>query len=128
MKEEGSSGNGAHSHRPGIGKRVEHIESSAQQMWNEARGAVMDITQSLDLRGRVQRHPYALLAAAAGIGYVLGGGLFTGLTGKLIRIGVRLAALPFVKEELFNIAEGALATFVDRGNTSQDSSRETKGA
>jgi ElaB/YqjD/DUF883 family membrane-anchored ribosome-binding protein len=128
MDQEGTSGNGAHQHRPRIGERVEHIESSAQQMWNEARGAVTDITQTLDIGGRVQRHPYAMLAAAAGIGYVLGGGLFTGLTGKLLRIGVRLAALPFVKEELFNLAEGALATFAQRADDSKGSARESAGA
>ena len=125
MKQEGSSGNGAHDQRPRIGQRVEHIENSAQQMWDEARGVVTDISQTLDIRGRMQRHPYAMMVAAAGVGYVLGGGLFTGFTGKLLRIGVRLAALPFVKEELFNIAEGALAAFVREGT---DNSRETAGA
>ncbi len=104
-----SSGNGAHNHRPRIGERVEHIGTSAQQLWDEARGAVDDLSQTLDFRNRVQKHPYLMLAAAAGVGYILGGGLFTTLTARLLRVGVRLAAIPFVKDELANIAEGAFA-------------------
>jgi len=39
---------------------------------------------------------------------VLGGGLFSRLTGRMVRLGFRLAALPFVKEELLNMARSAL--------------------
>ena len=49
------------------------------------------IGKAIDLRGRVQRNPFGMVAAAAGIGYLLGGGLFSPLTGKLVRIGIRLA-------------------------------------
>src|SRR5689334_15010351 len=92
----------------GFGARVDHIGSSAQQLWSEARGAVTDLSQTLDIRGRVERSPYGTLLAAAGIGYVLGGGLFTPFTARIIRLGVRLAALPFVKDELLGIAESAI--------------------
>lgn len=63
--------------------------------------------QTLDLSGRVQRNPLLMVAAAAGVGYVLGGGLFSPLTGKLVRYGVRLALIPFVKSQLNAIAAGA---------------------
>jgi hypothetical protein len=49
-----------------------------------------------------------MLAAAAAVGFVLGGGLFTSWTGGLVRLGIRLAAVPFVKNELMNVAEAAL--------------------
>jgi hypothetical protein len=100
------TGNGAH--RAGFGQRVEHLGSSAQEFWTEARDMVTDMTQTLDLSGRVQRHPYAMIAAAAGIGYVLGGGLFTSLTARVVRLGLRLAALPLVKDELIGLAEAAV--------------------
>jgi hypothetical protein len=48
-----------------------------------------------------------MLVAAAAVGYVLGGGLFTSWTGGLVRLGIRLAAVPFVKNELMNVAEAA---------------------
>jgi hypothetical protein len=92
----------------GFGHRVDRIGSDAQQLWDDARGAVTDLNASLDLKGRVDRNPYMMLAAAFGVGYVLGGGLFTRTTARVIRLGVRLAALPMVKDELLGMAEAAM--------------------
>jgi hypothetical protein len=96
-------------HRPGIGQRVQEIESSAQHLLDEAKGVMSDLRDTLDLRARVERHPYGTLIAAAAVGYVLGGGLFTSLTGSLVRLGLRLAAVPLVKDELLNLAHSALS-------------------
>ena len=92
----------------GFGHRVDRIGSDAQQLWDDARGAVTDLNATLDLKGRVDRNPYMMLAAAFGVGYVLGGGLFTRTTARVIRLGVRLAALPMVKDELLGMAEAAM--------------------
>lgn len=92
----------------GIGHRMDQIGSDAQQLIDDTRGAVADIGQRLDLRGRVERNPYGMLVAAVGVGYVLGGGLFTPLTGRILKLGLRLAALPIVKDELMGMAEAAL--------------------
>jgi hypothetical protein len=102
-----SSGNGT-AHKGPVGERVDHLSGSAQQFFNDARGAVSDLNGYLDLKGRVHRHPYGMLAAAAGIGYLLGGGLFSPLTGRMVQLGIRLAALPFVKDELLAIAQNTL--------------------
>jgi len=95
----------------GFGHRVDRIGSDAQQLIDDARGAVSDLSATLDLKGRVERNPYGMMAAALGVGYVLGGGLFTPTTARLIRLGVRLAALPFVKDELLAMAENAVRGF-----------------
>jgi hypothetical protein len=92
----------------GFGHRVDQIGSDAAHLWGNARSAVTDLGQTLDLKGRVERHPYGMMVAALGVGYVLGGGLFTPLTARILRLGVRLAALPFVKDELVGMAEAAL--------------------
>ena len=52
------------------------------------------------MRGRVQRNPIGMVLAAAGIGYVLGGGLFSPMTSRLLKIGVRLALVPVIKSQL----------------------------
>lgn len=108
----GQSANGSQSQgnqgQAGFGHRVDQIGSDAQQLWDDARGAVTDLQDTLDLKGRVERNPYMMVLAAFGVGYVLGGGLFTRTTGRLIRLGVRLAALPMVKDELIGMAEAAL--------------------
>jgi hypothetical protein len=95
----------------GFGHRVDRIGTDAQQLIDDARGAVSDLSATLDLKGRVDRNPYGMIAAAVGVGYVLGGGLFTPTTARLIRLGVRLAALPFVKDELLAMAENAVRGF-----------------
>jgi hypothetical protein len=124
-------GNGAHGapHAAGIGERVEQLSDSAQNFWSEARGAVTDLGDAIDVRGRLERHPYGTLAMAAGIGYLLGGGLFTPLTGSIVRLGIRLAALPFVKDELLAMAEGALDNLAQssRGESSTMGSSDTRG-
>lgn len=110
----GTPGNGSQAssgENTGFGHRVDRIGTDAQQLIDDARGAVTDLSATLDLKGRVDRNPYGMIAAALGVGYVLGGGLFTPTTARLIRLGVRLAALPFVKDELITMAETAVRGF-----------------
>ena len=66
-------------------------------------------SNALDIQGRVKRNPYGTVAAAVGIGYVLGGGLFSPLTARIVglglRIGLRLAVLPLLKQEMAELVE-----------------------
>jgi len=70
--------------------------------------ALRDEGLPVDIAGYVARHPYKTVAAALGIGYALGGGIFTPLTSRLLRlglrIGVRTALLPILKGELSELA------------------------
>jgi len=63
---------------------------------------------TLDLAGVVEAHPVGTLATALGLGYALGGGLFTGFTVRLFRwglkLGVRLALLPALEREISGLA------------------------
>jgi hypothetical protein len=45
-----------------------------------------------------------MVLAAAGIGYVLGGGLFSPMTSRLLKVGLRLALVPVIKSQLGVIA------------------------
>lgn len=82
------------------GKRM--VEEA--RAFKEAIGSRADsFTRSVDLRGRVQRNPIGMVLAAAGVGYVLGGGLFSPLTGKIVRIGLRVALIPLVKSQFQNL-------------------------
>jgi len=65
--------------------------------------------KTLDIGGRVQRNPYAMLAGALGVGFVLGGGLFTRLTATIVGAGLRLAvmtALPAIQQTLVERQQG----------------------
>jgi hypothetical protein len=92
-----------------IGQQVARVSDSAQEAWSETRGAFSDLGDAIDLKGRVKRHPYGSVAAAVGIGYVLGGGIFTSLTSRIVRlglrIGVRAALLPLLKDQIAGLAE-----------------------
>jgi hypothetical protein len=61
------------------------------------------IRQGLDLQGRVERNPYGMMAGGLAVGYVLGGGLFTRLTERIVGAALRagvMAVLPRLEEEL----------------------------
>ena len=111
------SGNGHHQPQGFVG-RVGHLNDSAHQLLEEARSTFEDLGQAIDLRGRVQRHPYAMVAAAVGVGYVLGGGLFSSLTFRLLGVGVRVAAIPLVKQQLLGLAGAAVSGFAEGATTS----------
>jgi hypothetical protein len=67
-----------------------------------------------DLVAFVSEHPVGTLAAALGVGYALGGGIFTRLTSGLLRAGLRLgiqfAVMPVIEQELAALVGGGGAT------------------
>ena len=70
-------------------------------------------TQVESWAGKVLRQtrerPGRSVAMAVGVGYVLGGGLFSRLTARIVgtalRIGLRTAVLPFVTEGLLLLSQ-----------------------
>lgn len=108
-----------------FGQRVDRIGGTAQEAWTRTRDAVTDIKATLNLEERVERNPYGMLAAAVGVGYVLGGGIFSPLTARILglgmRLSLRLAALPFIKEELMGIAET-----ISNGSSEESGSKSRK--
>jgi len=96
-----------------VGQRVDRVSDTAQEAWSRTRETVSEIKERLDIDGRVRRNPYGTMAAALGIGYVLGGGFFSPLTARLfrlgLRLGIRLAAIPFLENEIRGFAEAAVA-------------------
>lgn len=86
--------------------RAKHTAQQGQAMARGATEAVLDHTRA---------HPYAALAAAFGVGYVLGGGLFTSTTARLLGLGVKLAAVPLVQNMLLDAAEVALDQALAQG-------------
>lgn len=102
-----------------VGQRIDRICNATQTAWNGGCEAVREVKSVLDIDGRVDRNPYTMMAAAAGSGYVLGGGVFTPLTARIVglglRLGLRLAAIPLVQRELL-----ALAAVADEGSADSE--------
>lgn len=63
--------------------------------------------QGRHLLEQVREHPYQALLVAAGVGYILGGGLFTRLTLSAVQVGLRMGALPIVQRQLLGVVEAA---------------------
>jgi hypothetical protein len=74
---------------------TEELQARVQQIGDEARAlgrSLEDTVHDVEaaLRAQMEQRPYAMLAAAAGVGYVLGGGLPSRLTSLLIGLGSRV--------------------------------------
>jgi hypothetical protein len=93
--------------------RAERVINQTRALNNDMRGlaselsdAAKEIKSKIDLGPIVQEHPFRTVLIAAGVGYVLGGGMFTPLTGTIVRVGARAMLLPFLRNQLFNLVAG----------------------
>jgi hypothetical protein len=73
------------------------MSDDEQQTWWQTRQVLANFRAGIDQR--LRRNPYGTVAAALGIGYLLGGGLFSRLTARILRVGLRIGygvtTLPF---------------------------------
>jgi hypothetical protein len=60
------------------------------------------------LREKIRARPYASLAVAFSAGYILGGGLNSRTTMRVLSLGFKVAMLPFVQDKLLNAADVVL--------------------
>jgi hypothetical protein len=97
-----------------VGQRIDHMCSAAQIAWSASCDTMREFRGVVDIDARVNRNPYGMMAAAVGSGYVLGGGLFSPLTARVVglglRLGLRLVAVPFIQREIVGFAEAACAS------------------
>ncbi len=84
------------------------ILETARELAKDANSALNGMADAVGLTPQVEKAPYAMLGAALGVGYIVGGGLFTPTTARLVRLGMRLAAIPQVRDRLLDIAEAAV--------------------
>jgi ElaB/YqjD/DUF883 family membrane-anchored ribosome-binding protein len=91
-----NSGNGASPEAAEPSHEARSLSDHGRQIQHDAHAltsAVREATTGLEgyLTAQVTRHPYGTLGVAAGIGYVLGGGLSSRLTAALLGTATRLA-------------------------------------
>lgn len=89
------------------------LEARVREVAHDANDALNGISDALGLTARVEKHPYAAVAAALGVGYVVGGGLFTPTTVRLVKLGLKLASVPLVRDRLVDAAEVAVDHLVN---------------
>jgi hypothetical protein len=117
---------GAGEAMPEIGQlsdRMQELQKEAEALLSTLDRTSNEIGEAL--RARMASHPYAVLATAAGIGYVLGGGLPSPLTRLVLLAGGRIG-FEFLSRELGNrLREGGASG--PNGGSTPASTREPKG-
>ena len=78
----------------------------SRQLADDARHLYDSLREDNPLAHYYERNPYAVLGAAAGLGYVLGGGLLTPFTRRIVRVGLKAMALPVAASQLRELAQG----------------------
>lgn len=69
-----------------------------------------ELREIFDIQARLLRNPYGMVAGAVGMGFVLGGGLFTRLAAKMVGTGLRMglmAALPILQKKIVQTLTGS---------------------
>jgi hypothetical protein len=97
-----------------MAQHVNKAGAAAQQFFDEAKASGQGLMEAVNIQGRVERNPYGMVAAALGIGYLLGGGLFTSTTARIFRLGIKAAAVPLVRDQVLAFAENAIDGVLDR--------------
>lgn len=87
---------------------AQEIGEQVAEVIQNANSAINGVADAVGLTSKVEQSPYGMVAAALGIGYVLGGGLFTPTTFRVLRIGMKLASIPAVRDKLLDVAEAAV--------------------
>lgn len=83
------------------------IRTETGELVQEVKLAAEEIRDRLDIQGRMERAPYQTMAIAMGVGYVLGGGLFSRLTGKALRVAFKAMLVPMINAKLMELGEAA---------------------
>ncbi len=81
------------------------VVEDSEQLAEDISDLYEQVTGVDDLRSLYERNPYAFLAAAAGTGYVLGGGLLTPFTKRLARLGMKAVLVPIALSRLKEMTE-----------------------
>lgn len=87
---------------------AEELGEQVREVLHDANSALNGVADAVGLTEKVEASPYGMVAAALGVGYVLGGGLFTPTTMRVLRIGMKLASIPAVRTKLLDVAEAAV--------------------
>ncbi len=98
--------------------RAQRLYDHGRQIQRETRVLTTTVEEAAAevaefLREQTQRHPYRRLATAAGVGYVIGGGLASRLTKVMLDIGGRLA-IALVARELGQLLQSGDAKVLAR--------------
>ncbi len=76
------------------------IADKTQRVAEDLRGLFDTVRNDYPIGKYYEENPYIVLAAAAGVGYVLAGGLLSPFTRRLMRVGMKALVLPMAASQL----------------------------
>jgi hypothetical protein len=94
-------------------RAAEELKENLKKFATTASSALNGVSDAAGLSEKVNESPYGMALAAIGVGYVLGGGLFTSTTVRMVRLGARVAAIPVVRDRLIDAVEAAVDGLLD---------------
>ena len=116
---ENAKGNGAPSGPQWQPQEAQSLGDHGRQIHHDVAAlaaAVRDATDGLQryLTAQVGQRPYSTLGVAAGVGYVLGGGLSSRLTAMLLGAATRLAIALAARELGTRVLQGGVASVPEK--------------
>ncbi len=73
---------------------------------NDLEGIIAEVRDKRIVQRYYEQNPYVVLAAAAGVGYVAAGGLFSPFTRRLVRVGMKALFVPIAATQLKALTGG----------------------
>jgi ElaB/YqjD/DUF883 family membrane-anchored ribosome-binding protein len=95
--------------QPGISQAARKVSQGLGELTRALNDGRQNIVEPMSQF--IQEKPLAAIGVAFGIGYVLGGGLFTKTTGRLLGLGWRLGGMAVAKNLLGNLADNPGSRF-----------------
>lgn len=108
--------------REAVEQARRHADERAHGPPDDAEGDQAGLPDLDSLREIYDRNPYAVLGAAAGFGYVLGGGLLSPFTKRLTRMGMKALVLPVALSQLRELTHESGDGLPENGEQSEPSS------
>jgi len=84
-------------------------QTAATQLLSDAKNLTAALPQSDEVKKFYQENPYLVIGAAAGLGYLVAGGVPTPFTRRLIRIGMKALFVPIAAAQLKGLAGQGLS-------------------
>lgn len=99
---------------------LEPLLEKATELAKDANSALNGVADAVGLTEKVEKSPYAMVGAALGLGYVVGGGLMTPTTMRLLKLGFKLASISPVRNKLLDAAEELVDGLVSQHHKQSD--------
>lgn len=82
--------------------------TASDELREEIQGVIEHVREKHLLERYYKENPYVVLAAAAGVGYILGGGTFSPFSRRIARIGMKALILPIAASQIKNLSNKEL--------------------